>query len=87
MVRQSENLAGDSLRISWLHSGDDVESHNEENEMNNSHVTALRTKHAELDLKLEREENRPLPDAHVIHDLKKQKLHLKDILVQETHPG
>lgn len=52
--------------------------------MNNSHVSALRIKHAELDAKLEREENRPMPDARLIIDLKKQKLHIKDII--EHHP-
>jgi uncharacterized protein len=48
-----------------------------ENEVNNSHMSALRMKHAELEEKLEREENRPFPDSNLIHSLKKQKLHLK----------
>ena len=52
--------------------------------MNSSHISALRTKHAELEEKLELEENRPLPDTHLIHSLKKQKLQLKDVLTQET---
>lgn len=52
--------------------------------MNNNHLSALRNKHAELDQKLEREENRPFPDSNVIHNLKKQKLHLKDVLMQES---
>lgn len=52
--------------------------------MNNSHMSALRTKHAELDEKLEREETRPLPDTNLVHSLKKQKLHLKDLLVQDS---
>jgi len=51
--------------------------------VNTNHLSALRTKHAELDEKLEREENRPSPDAKTIHDLKKQKLHLKDLLAQD----
>jgi uncharacterized protein len=55
-----------------------------ENEVNNSHMSALRTKHAELENKLEREENRPLPDTNLIHLLKKQKLHLKDVIMQES---
>lgn len=55
-----------------------------ENEVNNSHMSALRMKHAELEDKLEREENRPFPDSNLIHSLKKQKLHLKDVLTQET---
>ncbi len=51
--------------------------------MNNNHLSALRIKHAELEQKLEREENRPSPDSKVIHDLKKQKLHLKDLLAHD----
>jgi uncharacterized protein len=51
--------------------------------VNNSHMSALRTKHAELDAKLEREENRPFPDSKLIVDLKKQKLHIKDVMTQE----
>jgi uncharacterized protein len=58
-----------------------------ENEVNNSHMSALRMKHAELEDKLEREENRPFPDSNLIHSLKKQKLHLKDVLTQETLPA
>jgi hypothetical protein len=44
-------------------------------------------KHAELEEKLEREESRPLPDTSLIHSLKKQKLHLKDLLTQESLPA
>ncbi len=55
--------------------------------MNNSHMSALRMKHAELEEKLEREENRPLPDTGLVHSLKKQKLHLKDMLTQESLPA
>ena len=51
--------------------------------MNNSHLSALQTKHAEVDAKLDREENRPFPDAKMILTLKKQKLHLKDVMAQE----
>jgi uncharacterized protein YdcH (DUF465 family) len=56
---------------------------NEENDVNNSHMSALRLKHAELEIKLEREETRPLPDAKLVHTLKKQKLHIKDVIAQE----
>lgn len=55
--------------------------------MNNSHISALRTKHAQLEAKLEREEVRPMPDESLIHSLKKQKLHLKDMLRQQLLPG
>ena len=55
--------------------------------MNNSHMSALQNKHAELEDKLEREENRPFPDTTLIHALKKQKLHLKDVIKQEAIPA
>ncbi len=55
----------------------------EENDVNNSHMSALRLKHAELEIKLEREETRPLPDTKLVHTLKKQKLHIKDVIAQE----
>jgi uncharacterized protein len=55
-----------------------------ENDVNNSHMSALRIKHADLESKLEREETRPLPDAKLILNLKKQKLQIKDVIAQET---
>lgn len=55
--------------------------------MNNNHMSALRMKHAELEDKLEREESRPFPDTQLIHSIKKQKLHLKDALMQEAQPA
>lgn len=54
-----------------------------ENEVNNNHMSALRIKHADLETKLEREEARPMPDSELILNLKKQKLHLKDVIAQE----
>ena len=62
----------------------DDESQTEGNDMKNNHLSALRNKHAELDQKLESEESRPFPDSNVIHNLKKQKLQLKDVLTQES---
>ncbi len=55
--------------------------------VNNSHMSALQSKHAELEEKLDREESRPLPDTTLIHALKKQKLHLKDVMNQEMLPA
>jgi hypothetical protein len=52
--------------------------------VNTGHMTALQTKHAELDMQIERENNRPHPDEDLIHRLKKQKLHLKDIISHES---
>jgi hypothetical protein len=55
-----------------------------ENDVHNNHLSALRNKHAELEQKLEREESRPFPDSRTILDLKKQKLHLKDVILHES---
>jgi len=48
--------------------------------MISTHQTALETKHATLDRKIADEENRPVPDTTVLHDLKKQKLKIKEEL-------
>ena len=55
--------------------------------MKNGHMTALQTKHAELGSKIETENNRPHPDDDLIQRLKKQKLHIKDILEQDNAPA
>jgi hypothetical protein len=52
--------------------------------VNNNHLSALRSKHADLEQKLEHEEHRPFPDTSTILNLKKQKLHLKDVLRQAS---
>ena len=49
--------------------------------MQTTHQTALETKHAVLERRLSDETHRPLPDAAVIADLKKQKLRLKEEIV------
>lgn len=46
--------------------------------MQTTHQTALETKHAGLDQRIAREKARPMPDALVLADLKKQKLKLKE---------
>jgi hypothetical protein len=51
--------------------------------VNTGHISALESKHAQLEAQLERESTRPLPDNDLIHRLKKQKLHIKDTLLQE----
>ena len=48
--------------------------------MQTSHQTALETKHAAIDKRLADESHRPLPDAILVADLKKQKLKLKEEL-------
>lgn len=48
--------------------------------MNSAHHTALQAKHALLDRQLQTELQRPLPNALIIADLKKQKLKVKEEL-------
>lgn len=43
-----------------------------------THHQALETKHATLDRRIHAETQRPLPDATILADLKKQKLKLKE---------
>jgi hypothetical protein len=46
--------------------------------MQTTHISALEAKHATLDQRISRESQRPMPDALVLADLKKQKLRLKE---------
>ena len=48
--------------------------------MNKAHVEELASKHAALDALIDQEEHRPLPDVVRLHELKKEKLRLKDEL-------
>lgn len=48
------------------------------------HLEALKAKHEALDLEIEQEANRPLPDQVLISNLKKQKLKLKEEIEQIT---
>ena len=41
-------------------------------------IEALREKHAVLERALDEEANRPLPNQEALHDLKRQKLRIKD---------
>ncbi len=43
-----------------------------------AHFNALSRKHAALDEKIHKEESRPAPDSTILHELKKEKLVLKD---------
>lgn len=47
-------------------------------------LETLREKHEQLDHKIEKEENRPLPDYAEVHTLKRRKLKLKDELTRMT---
>ncbi len=46
--------------------------------MSDNHLAALKSKHQNIDIVLNAEENRPFPDDNKIYALKKQKLTLKD---------
>lgn len=46
-----------------------------------AHQQALTTKHATLDQRIAEESHRPLPDAAVLAELKKQKLRVKEEMI------
>lgn len=48
--------------------------------MDQSHAIALESKHAGLDRMIEEETRRPHPDETLLHQLKKEKLRIKDAL-------
>lgn len=49
-------------------------------------IEALKEKHASLERAIDEETHRPLPDQAAIYDLKRQKLRIKDEIVQlERH--
>lgn len=52
-----------------------------------SHLNALKGKHAELDTALTKEEHRPQPDPVAVAILKKQKLKIKEELAQLAQAG
>ncbi len=43
-------------------------------------IVSLQEKHAQLQLKLKNEETRPMPDEVAVHQLKREKLAIKDEL-------
>jgi hypothetical protein len=48
--------------------------------MEDVRAQSLKAKHAELESQINEEERRPLPDTVLVHDLKRQKLKIKDEL-------
>ena len=46
--------------------------------MSMSHLSSLKSRHADIDAKLANEERRPAPDTGIVAQLKKQKLKLKE---------
>jgi hypothetical protein len=49
--------------------------------MDQSQVEALEHKHAELEAMIDEEEHRPHPDDIRLHELKKEKLKVRDLMV------
>jgi hypothetical protein len=49
--------------------------------MQNPHLSALETKHMVLERQISAETQRPLPDARILADLKKQKLRVKEAIL------
>lgn len=47
-------------------------------------LEALKAKHAQLEMALEEESRRPLPDSSAIADMKRRKLRIKDELRRMT---
>ena len=45
-------------------------------------IEALKEKHASLERALDEEVHRPLPNQDAVHDLKRQKLRIKDEIFQ-----
>jgi len=48
----------------------------------NDRIEALRARHQSLELALQEEIHRPLPNDEMIHDIKRQKLKIKDEIHQ-----
>ena len=46
--------------------------------MQDAHLSALASKHADIEARISEENQRPLPDMAIISRLKKEKLRLKD---------
>jgi hypothetical protein len=52
----------------------------------NDRIEALRARHQSLEQALQDEIHRPLPNEEMIHDIKRQKLKIKDEIYQLEHP-
>ena len=49
--------------------------------MDNEHIAALSAKHADLEQRIFSESRRPAPDENLLHQLKREKLKLKQAIV------
>lgn len=50
------------------------------------HLNSLKLKHTHLEKSIKLEQNRPLPDLPTLHQLKREKLHLKEEIVRLSMP-
>src|SRR5690349_2324446 len=50
-------------------------------------IESLRARHRSLEDAIDQEIHRPLPNDDLLHDLKRQKLRIKDEIVQLEHTG
>ena len=50
-------------------------------------IESLRARHRSLEDAIDQEIHRPLPNEDVLHDLKRQKLRIKDEIVLLEHTG
>jgi len=48
-------------------------------------IESLRARHQSLEQALQEESHRPLPNEEMIHDIKRQKLKIKDEIYQLEH--
>ncbi len=48
-------------------------------------LDSLRARHRSLEEAIDQEIHRPLPNEDILHDLKRQKLRIKDEIVQLEH--
>lgn len=53
----------------------------------NDRIEALRARHQSLELALQEEIHRPQPNDEMIHDIKRQKLRIKDEIYELEHRG
>ena len=53
--------------------------------MDHAQIESLESKHAALQAQIDEEEHRPHPDDILLHQLKKEKLRLKDELTGHFH--
>jgi len=77
----------DSSGFLWFTSGSKSFQTGEVNMHVEAHLAALSEKHQKLDEIILQEEHRPSPDSVMLHELKKEKLKLKDEMERFRQTG